>query len=92
MKLLRFTAKWCGPCKAISPTIEKVCQELSLTTEVIDIELPEGIVQATKYNIRAVPTFVLVYPDGTEISRKVGAGKESEYQAWLKRDIGHFNQ
>ena len=81
MKILRFTASWCQPCKALAANLEKANTDIPI--EVMDIDAHNDI--AIAYGIRGVPTLVLV--DGTtEISRKVGVMTTSQIKEWLGID------
>jgi len=66
-KLLVFSAGWCGPCQTMKPSLEELDQERLVRYD-IDVE-PDAV---EKYNIRAVPTLVLVDQDGVEIQRVSG--------------------
>lgn len=65
MKLLKFEASWCQPCKTLSAIMEGL--ELPVPVERIDID--QNMQRAREYNIRSVPTLVLVDEQGTEIKR-----------------------
>lgn len=78
MKILRFTASWCEPCKALSKSLEEA--NLNVPIEVIDIDVfPET---AIDYSVRSVPTLVLTVDD-KEIKRIVGVKKPSELKEWV---------
>lgn len=66
-KFLYFSAPWCGPCKMFGPVME----ELSTTMNVEKINVDENQDLSTKYNIRGVPTVVLIEND-EEVWRSVG--------------------
>ena len=66
-KILRFTASWCQPCKMLAKNLETANIELPI--EVIDID--EDQEKAIEYQVRSVPTLVMVEND-TEVKRKVG--------------------
>ena len=77
-KLLVFSATWCGPCKAFKPTLLQLDQD---RLSYIDIdELPEI---REDYNVKSVPTIVLVDEDGEELERFVGAQPLSKLQELL---------
>jgi thioredoxin 1 len=77
MKILRFTASWCGPCKSLAKNLEEA--NLSLPIEVVDIDIQSDV--AVEYGIRGVPTLVLT--DGTvEIKRLVGSKTVTELKEW----------
>ena len=68
MKLLKFEASWCGPCKALTKLMEST--QLPVPIEVIDVD--ESAAVAAQYGIRSVPTLILVDDAGAEVKRKVG--------------------
>jgi thioredoxin 1 len=73
----RFTAPWCAPCRMLAPMISELATEHpNVTFETIDVdEKPE---LASEYNIRSVPT-VIVLKDETVISTIVGANSKQTY-------------
>ena len=79
MKYLYFSAAWCGPCKTLSPIMNKVSTQISV--EKIDVDLDYETAQ--KYGVRNIPTVVLV--DGvTEVKRFIGVQPEQNYINALK--------
>tara|TARA_B100001057_G_C22482298_1_gene806916 strand:+ start:424 stop:663 length:240 start_codon:yes stop_codon:yes gene_type:complete len=79
MKYLYFSAAWCGPCKTLSPIMNKVSTEVEV--EKIDVDLDYE--KAQKYGVRNIPTVVLV--DGvTEVKRFIGVQPEQNYINALK--------
>lgn len=77
-KLLVFSAAWCGPCQAMKPSLEELDQDRLVRYD-IDVEADE----VQKYNIRAVPTLVLVDEDGVEIKRVSGVQTLASLQELL---------
>ena len=67
-KILRFTASWCEPCKALSKTIDRIDTEVPI--QVIDIDDQPELAQ--HFNIRSVPTLVKIDEDKKEVERLVG--------------------
>lgn len=64
-----FSAKWCGPCKAMKPLVEKLATQLGVVIQYVDCEVDEQL--TTTCNVRAVPT-LLKHIDGKEADRLVG--------------------
>ena len=79
MKILKFSASWCGPCKMLSMTIAGIKDEIPYPIEEIDIDVNSELAQ--KFGIRGVPTMVLVDGD-TEVRRKVGAMTSAELKTF----------
>lgn len=75
MKLLKFQAEWCGPCKTQTSIIKNIEHKLNLPIDVIDID--ENLELARQYDVRAVPTLVLINEEG-EIKRHTGVLREPE--------------
>ena len=80
MKILKFSASWCGPCKMLTMTIAGIKDEVPYPVEEIDID--ENSELAQKFGIRGVPTLVLVDGD-TEVRRKVGALTSAELKTFI---------
>jgi len=77
-KILRFTASWCGPCKMLAKTLERI--ETNIPIEVIDIDVHPEI--ATEYGIRSVPTLVMV-EDNVASKRIIGNKTIQELEAFI---------
>jgi thioredoxin 1 len=75
MKLLKFYATWCAPCKGLSQVIETAKDKINIPIEEIDVD--QNMDMARKYNIRGVPVMIVTDDSGTEIRRKVGNVDES---------------
>jgi thioredoxin 1 len=80
MKLLKFSASWCGPCKMLSTTIAGIKDEIPYPIEEIDVDVNTDL--AKKFSIRGVPTMILVNEDA-EVKRKVGVMTASELKQFL---------
>ena len=60
--LLYFTAKWCGPCKKISPLLEKLSEGLdSDIINIYKVDIDENDKLTDKLKIKSVPTFFLYH-------------------------------
>lgn len=75
MKLLYFSAPWCGPCRQLGPIMDEVSQQMPVQK----INVDDNPDLASKYNIRNVPTVVALGNSGEEISRKVGLNPKQAY-------------
>jgi thioredoxin 1 len=70
MKYLKFEASWCGACKMVQPQLNKVSAE-GITVDKIDAESNNEMVM--EYNVRNLPTVILVDDSGKELWRTVGS-------------------
>lgn len=76
MKILKFQASWCQPCKMLSQQMEG----LTFPHEVEVVDIDEQSDLATQYQIRGVPTMILVDNDGKEIKRVAGTQTSTQLQ------------
>jgi|TARA_B110000046_G_scaffold28866_1_gene30068 thioredoxin 1 len=73
-KIIYFSAPWCGPCKVLGPTMQKLSSELPITKVNVD----EDNTTSAKYGIRNIPTLILIDETGKEINRLVGNVSEQQ--------------
>ena len=72
IKLIDFTAKWCGPCRTMKPVLDLLAQEYAGRLEIVAIDVDDEPHLAQQYNVRSMPTFVLER-EGHEVGRVVGS-------------------
>lgn len=82
MKVLKFEASWCGPCKSLSKVFEEAKDKIAIPVEVIDIDQNRDM--AVKYGIRGVPTLVVLDDEDKEVKRTSGMMMESKLLEFLK--------
>lgn len=70
--LVDFWAEWCGPCKMVSPIVERVAKEFTgkLITVKVNIDKKQHLAQ--RFDVTAIPTIMLFWK-GASILRIVGA-------------------
>jgi thioredoxin 1 len=69
--LVDFSATWCGPCKALSPIVEKLADELSGKVKVGKCDIDDSPNTAQQFGVRSVPT-VMVFKNGQKVAQHVG--------------------
>ena len=75
--LVDFWAPWCGPCRVLGPTIEKVAEEVE-GAKVCKLNVEENHNAAMEFGIRSIPT-VLVFKDGKVVGTTVGVKDKQFY-------------
>ena len=73
----KFSAEWCGPCRALAPVINEIKTQFSnVKFEEYDVDVAYN--EATEYSIRSVPT-IIIEKDGVEIDRFTGLSSKMAY-------------
>lgn len=80
MRVLKFSASWCNPCKNLQKSLQE--SEDVLKYKVEDIDIDESLEEAQKYGIRAVPTIVLLDDDNNEIDRSTNIKTAKQLREW----------
>ena len=70
--LVDFWATWCGPCRMIAPIIDQLADDNAGKAVVGKVDVDENPSIAQRYKVMTIPTMI-VFKDGEEISRVVGA-------------------
>lgn len=84
--LVDFWAEWCGPCKMIGPALEEIAEELADKVTIAKINIDDHPDAPARYNVRGIPTMIL-FKNGEEAQRKVGAAPKSALKGWLESSL-----
>lgn len=81
-----YTATWCGPCRLVSPLMDRLATEYSDRATVVKIDLDQNKDNAKKYGIRSIPA-VLVFKDGELAENLVGKLPYETYSNALETQL-----
>src|SRR5262245_10588651 len=77
--LVDFWAPWCGPCRMLAPTVEKLAATYAGKLKVGKMNIDENPATPSELGITGIPTVVIV-KDGQVVARLVGVSPESKYK------------
>ena len=81
-----FYADWCGPCKMMSPVIDKLAEEYDGKIKVGKVNVDENGDLAVKYGIMSIPNMVF-FKNGEVVDRVVGAIPKPQMQAKFEKNL-----
>lgn len=85
--LVDFGAEWCGPCKALVPTMEKISSAYQDRVAVYSVDIDDNPALAAKNGVMSVPTLIL-FKDGRPVERVVGMISERDLRSKIDQQIG----
>jgi len=85
--LVDFWAPWCGPCKQLTPVLEKVVRGYKGKVQLVKINIDENQAIAAQLRIQSLPT-VYAFRDGRPLDGFMGAQPESAVKAFVDRLLG----
>lgn len=82
--LVDFFATWCGPCKAMTPVMDQLKNEIGESARILKIDVDKNQSLAAKFQVRGVPTFV-IFKSGKVVWRQSGGMSKQTFLAELKK-------
>jgi thioredoxin 2 len=86
-----FWAPWCGPCKMIAPALEHLANSHAGHLKVVRLNVDDAPEISARYGVQGIPLLV-IFRDGDELDRLVGAVPERQIDAWLTPHLSAAGQ
>ncbi len=85
--LVDIWAPWCGPCRLIAPIIDELAAEMAGRVRFAKLNADENPRTSARFHIEGIPA-LLIFKDGREVDRLVGAHPKPEIARHLHRVLG----
>ncbi|MEO6223745.1 MAG: thioredoxin [Vicinamibacterales bacterium] len=84
--LVDFWAEWCGPCRALGPTIDAIAGDYAGRVSVGKLNVDENPGITVKYMVRGIPT-VMLFKGGEVVEQIVGLADKAEFKKALDKHL-----
>ena len=85
--LVDFWAEWCGPCKTLTPLLERVVAGYAPRVQLVKIDVDKNQTLASQFRIESIPT-VYAFLKGQPVDGFAGALGERELKAFIDKYLG----
>ncbi len=86
--VLDFFATWCGPCKKLSPRLDKVAGDFGNQIKFVSVNIDQSPSLAARLNVQSIPTLLFFDPSGKVVDTTVGLVSEEELRVRVKALAG----
>lgn len=80
--LVDFWAVWCGPCRMVSPVLDKLARERPGRIKLVKVDVDKSPGLSRRFDVQAIPT-LMVMVDGKVAARQAGAAPAEVLRSWL---------
>lgn len=81
-----FFATWCGPCRKVSPIMEKIAKEYDGMLIIYKIDVDKEPKLASTFSVRSIPTVLFIPMEGQPM-KQVGALSEQQYKQIIENNL-----
>jgi thioredoxin 2 len=84
--LLDVWAPWCGPCRLVSPALEKLAGELAGKLKLVKVNADDNPEVSRRFEVQSIPTLVLL-DKGELVDTQIGALPEPRLRSWIESKL-----
>ncbi len=80
--LIDFWAAWCGPCRMVSPVLDKLARERAGRIKLVNVDVDRAPRLSSRFDVQAIPTLMIIV-DGKVVARQAGAAPAQALRSWV---------
>jgi thioredoxin 2 len=80
--LIDFWAAWCGPCRMVSPVLDKLARERAGRIKLVKVDVDRAPRLSSRFDVQAIPTLMIIV-GGKVVARQAGAAPAQALRSWL---------
>jgi len=80
--LIDFWAAWCGPCRMVSPVLDKLAVERAGRIKLVKVDVDRAPQLSRRFDVQAIPTLMVIV-GGKVVARQAGAAPAAVLRSWL---------
>lgn len=84
--LVDFWAAWCGPCRMVSPVLDKLARERPGKIKLVKVDVDKSPRLSQRFEVQAIPTLMVIV-DGKVAARQAGAAPANVLRSWLDNAV-----
>jgi thioredoxin 2 len=84
--LVDLWAPWCGPCRMVSPALERLAHDYAGRLKLVKVNVDEAPATSSRFAVQGIPTLLIV-DRGAVVARQVGAAGEPALREWVERSV-----
>ena len=84
--LVDVWAPWCGPCRMVSPALEKLAEELAGKLKLVKVNADDNPEVSRRFEVLSIPTLVIL-DHGEVVDKQIGALPENQLRSWLESNL-----
>jgi len=81
-------APWCGPCRMVSPALERVATELAGRVKLVKVNVDDSPKLRQRFDVMAIPT-LMVLRRGQVAAQRAGAAPAASLRTWVEEVLGN---
>lgn len=84
--LIDFWAAWCGPCRMVSPVLDRIARERAGQIKLVKVDVDRAPQLSRRFDIQAIPTLMII-DNGKVVATQTGAAPAEALRSWLDQAL-----